>query len=163
MKKSLYVSTFLRCILHQAIKLEVLLPNIQRLLESLFTTQFEPITSELEDLFLQVCRNYKNCFLLIDGLDEADETEQRNVKFFLKEVQKVDCVRILATTHAALDLSKVLTGGLVLHIKSENLNDDINTFVESQIKKYSQDKLSSCSPYALQLIKQKLTFDAEGM
>ncbi|KAH8712110.1 hypothetical protein GQ44DRAFT_661085 [Phaeosphaeriaceae sp. PMI808] len=156
-KKSLKEYTFLRCILHQIIRLESLLPDLQRRLESLFMDridQSEPTTSELEHLFLQSYGKFKSCFLLIDGLDEADEIEQRNVKSFLKEVQKMDRARILATTHAAMDMSKVFTGGLALHIRPEDLKDDIEAFVESQIGKYSQEELSDCSPYALDLIRQ---------
>ncbi|KAF2803796.1 uncharacterized protein BDZ99DRAFT_163042 [Mytilinidion resinicola] len=165
-KKSLKASTFLRCTLHQMIKLEALVPELQRRLESLFIDridQSEPTTSELEQLFLHSCRKFKGCFLLIDGLDEADEIEQRNVKSFLKDVQRTHAARILATTHAAMDMSKVFTRGLALNIRPEDLKDDIEVFVQSQIDKYSQEKLSDCSPYALDIIKQKLIFDAEGM
>lgn len=148
------------------VRLESLLPDLQRLLESLFMDridQSEPTTSELEQLFLQSYGKFKSCFLLIDGLDEVDEIEQRNIKSFLREVQKMDGARILATTHAAMDMSKVFTGGLALHIRPDDLKDDIEAFVESQIDKYSQEELSDCSPYALDIIRQKLISDAEGM
>lgn len=35
-------------------------------------------------------RKFKNAFLFINGLDKANKSNQRNVKFFLKEVQKVN-------------------------------------------------------------------------
>ncbi|KAF2785963.1 hypothetical protein K505DRAFT_344213, partial [Melanomma pulvis-pyrius CBS 109.77] len=165
-KESLKASTFLRCILHQAIRLETLLPDSQRRLQSLFMDQIsplEPATDELEQLFLHFYGNFKSGFLLIDGLDEADEAEQRNVKSFLKEVQKMDSARILAITHAAMDMSKVFTRGLALQIRPEDLKDDIEVFVQSQIDKYAPGELSDCSPAVLDLIKQKLVSDAEGM
>ncbi len=52
-KESLPVPTFLRSILDQIIKMETLLPHIQRRLESLFvsqTDQREPDIAELERL-----------------------------------------------------------------------------------------------------------------
>lgn len=159
-------SAFLRCILHQTIRLEALLPDSQRRLESLFEGQIdqsEPATSELEQLFLHFYGKFNRAFLLIDGLDEADEVEQRNVKSFLKEVQKMNGAQILAITHAAMDMSKVFTHGSALHIRPEDLEDDIEAFVQSQIDKYSQEELSDCEPYVLDLIKQKLISDAEGM
>jgi hypothetical protein len=145
---------------------ETLLPNIQRRLESLFMDQIgqsEPTTSELEELFLQTFGKLENGFLLIDGLDEADDIEQRKVKSFLKEVQKMTGARIFATTHASMDISKVLTCGLTLHIRPEDLKDDIDVFVQSQIDKYSHEEMSDCEPYVLDLIKQKLVSDSEGM
>ncbi|KAH8727331.1 hypothetical protein GQ44DRAFT_102688 [Phaeosphaeriaceae sp. PMI808] len=71
--------------------------------------------------------------------------------------------RILATTHAAIDMSKVFTCDLALYIRPENLKDDIEVFVQSQIDKYSQEELSDCEPFVLDLIKQKLVSDAKGM
>jgi len=124
--------------------------------------QPEPATSELEEIFLQTSGKLKNMFLLIDGLDEADDIEQRKVKLFLKEVQKMPCVRIFTTTHASMDMSKVFTC-VALHIQPQDLKDDIDVFVQSQIDKYSQEDMSDCEPYVLDLIKQKLVSDAEGM
>jgi len=158
--------TFLRCILYQTINLETLSPDVQRRLELLFdcpVDQLEPSISELEQLYLHSCRKFKRAFFLIDGLDEVDEVEQRNIKFFLKEIQKVDGARILAFTHAAMDMSKVLIRCSQLHITAEDLKDDVETFIESQISKYSQGELSACSPFVLDIIKRKLMADAEGM
>ncbi|KAF7508070.1 hypothetical protein GJ744_009652 [Endocarpon pusillum] len=165
-KKSLEMSTFLRCILHQAIRPEFLLPDSQRRLESLFVDwmdQAEPAVSELIKLFIHFYRKFKNAFLLIDGLDEADESDQRNVKSFLKEVQMVDGARILAITHADMDMAKVFSRSRALQIKSEDLKDDIELFVQWQIDKHSQEELSICSPSLLDKIKQALISGAEGM
>ena len=148
------------------IRPDTLLPSIQRRLESLFEDQIdqsEPATSELGQLFLQAFGKLENYFLLIDGLDEADDIEQRKVKSFLKEVQKMTGARILATTHAAMDMSRVFACCLALHIRPEDLKDDIDVFVQSQINKYSQEELSDCEPYVLDLVRQKLVSDAEGM
>jgi hypothetical protein len=152
--------------LHQIIKLEALLPNIQRRLESLFVDQIgesDPDTSELEQLCLQFYGKSKSCSLLIDGLDEADDIEQRKVRLFLKKVQRMAGVRILATTHAAMDMSKVFSCDLALCIRPEDLKHDIEVFVQSQISKYSLEELSDCEPFVLDLIRQKLVSDAEGM
>jgi hypothetical protein len=165
-KRSLKASAFLRCILHQTIRPEVLLPDSQRHLESVFLNrigQSEPITIELEELFLHSYSKFKRSLLLVDGLDEVDEIEQRNVKSILKEVQKMEGARILMTTHAAMNMSKVLSNGLSWYIRPDDLKDDIKTFVHSQIDKYSQEELSDCNPHILDITKQKLTSDAEGM
>ncbi|KAF2732168.1 hypothetical protein EJ04DRAFT_608906, partial [Polyplosphaeria fusca] len=165
-KKSLKASAFLRCILHQIIRPETLLPTIQRRLESLFVDQIdesESATSELEELFLESCRTVQCCFLLLDGLDELNDIEQRKVKAFLRKAQKIDGGRVLTTTHAAMDMSKVFGSNLELHIRPEDLQNDIDVFIQSQIDEYSQEELSDCAPIVLDLIKQKLSNDAEGM
>lgn len=165
-KKSMEISTFLRCVLHQTLNPENLLPVVERRLESLFCSrmdQFEPSIIELEQLFFYSCGQFKRAFLMIDGLDEVNEVEQRNVKSFLKEVQKTDSVRILAFTHAAMNMSQVFTHCSRLHITAKDLKDDVEIFIDSQIEKYSRSELSACSPSVLDIIKRKLIADAEGM
>jgi hypothetical protein len=91
-KTSLYTLTFLRYILHQTVRLELLLLDSQKRLESLFVDQIdqaEPEISELIKLFIYFYGKFKNAFLLINRLDKADKSNQRNVKS-LKEVQKVN-------------------------------------------------------------------------
>jgi hypothetical protein len=162
-KTTLHTLTFLRCILHQAVKLETLLPDLQRRLESLFVDQTEPDMSELRELFLHFYRKSKNAFLLIDGLDEADESDQRNIKSFLKEVQTVNSSRILATTHPDVDMSKVLSRYHAIQIKPEDLKGDIEIFIQGQIDEHSQDVLSVCSPSLLDKVKQAMLSNAEEM
>jgi hypothetical protein len=66
-------------------------------------------------------------------------------------------------THADMDMTKVLTCCLRLQIKADDLEHDITAFIQSQIDTYSQNDLIGCSSSALDLIKQKLVSDAEGM
>ncbi|KAF3027915.1 hypothetical protein E8E12_000178 [Didymella heteroderae] len=165
-KKSLQASAFLRCILHQAITVDNLLPDSQRRLESLFEDQMgesEPATDDLGQLFCHFLRKFKCAFLLIDGLDEVSKTEQRNVKALLTTIRTIDSARIFAMTHADMDMTKVLTCCLRLQIKADDLEHDIAAFIQSQIDMYSQNGLLGCSSSALDLIKQKLVSDAEGM
>jgi hypothetical protein len=125
--------------------------------------QTEPDTSELREIFLHFYRKSKNAFLLIDGLDEADESDQRNIKSFLKEVQTVNTSRILATTHPDVDMSKVLSRCQALQIKPEDLKGDIEIFIQRQIDEHSQDVLSVCSPSLLNEVKQATLSSAEEM
>jgi hypothetical protein len=165
-KTTLHTLTFLRCILHQAVKLETLLPDLQRRLESLFVDQInqtEPDLSELRELFLHFYRKSKNAFLLIDGLNEADKSDQRNIKTFLKEVQTVNSSRILATTHPDVDMSKVFSRFQTLQIKPEDLKGDMEIFLQRQIDEHSQGALSVCSPSLLDKVKQAMLSNAEEM
>ncbi|CAN9448759.1 unnamed protein product [Alternaria alternata] len=165
-KKSLQASAFLRCILHQAITVDNLLPDFQRRLESLFEDQIGesgPATDDLGQLFRHFLRNFKYAFFLIDGLDEVSKTEQRNVKALLTTIRTIDNARIFAMTHADMDMTKVLIRCLRLQIKADDLEHDIAAFIQSEIDTYSQNDLLGCSSSALDLIKQKLVSDAEGM
>jgi hypothetical protein len=165
-KKSLHVSALLQCILHQVITVDNLLPDSQRSLESLFEGRISdsgPATDKLEQLFCHFLNKYKRAYLLIDGLDEASEVEQRNVKSFLKTIQGIDSVHIFAMSHVDMGMTRILTRCSRLQIMSDDLEHDIAVFVQSQIDIYSQDHLAGCSSSALDLIKQKLVSDAEGM
>ncbi|PSN61265.1 hypothetical protein BS50DRAFT_157349 [Corynespora cassiicola Philippines] len=157
-KKSLKTSAFLRCILHQAITVDNLVPDIQRRLEYLFEDQigdFDPANSELEQLFCDFIKEYKCVFLIVDGIDELSEAEQRNVKSLLRKVANTNIAKLLTTTHAAADMSKVLAHCLSIQIKPEDLKDDIALFIQSQIDEHAQGDRLGCSEYELDLIKQK--------
>jgi hypothetical protein len=165
-KTSLHTLTFLRCILHQAVRLDALLPNSQRRLESLFMDRIdraEPDMSELTELFLSFYGEFKNAFLLIDGLDEADKNHQRNVKAFLKATQKLESTRILALNHPDLDMSRVLSPGQTLQINPDDVKDDIEIFIQSQIDEHVEEELSICSPSQLDVVKNALLSGAQEM
>ena len=64
-KTTLLTHTFLRCILHQVIMLESLLPDLQRRLELLFVDgieKAEPDRKELITLFLDYFGRFENAF-----------------------------------------------------------------------------------------------------
>ena len=69
--------TFLRCILHQVIKPEKLLPSTLFYLESLFPNQINqsmPDVTKLKKVFLKFYRDYKIGLLLINGLNKVDKS-----------------------------------------------------------------------------------------
>lgn len=165
-KKSLQVSTFLRCILLQAIRRDLLHPNIQRRLESLFLDQLahaEPDIQELEELVIHFLKEFKSSYLLIDGFDEIENNDQKIVKRFLKTVQTVEHVRVWLTLHPAVDLSNVLNNIDTMYMDPQYLEADIELFVQQQLDEHSQEELSICSPILLDKIKQALLSRAEGM
>jgi hypothetical protein len=165
-KESLPVPTFLRSILHQIIKTETLLPHTQRRLEALFVSQIdqrEPDITELEILFIELCGKLKKVLLLIDGLDEVDHNDRKLVQSFLRKAQGIPCARIFVTTHPEVDMSTVFSSCRMLKIRPQDLETDIKTFVESQIKRRQHEELSICSPALLNSIKQALISGAQGM
>lgn len=164
-KRSLKASTFVRSVLHQIITPELVTPDIQLRLESLFPSNAdsEPDIRLLQAMFLEFCENFRSIYLLVDGLDEADEVCQSQAKILFEEIQKIQSVRILATTHAALDMSKILSNVVALHVQPDDLKHDIEIFVTSKIEMYSQAELAGCPSAVLDLIKLKLLSDSEGM
>jgi hypothetical protein len=164
-KRSLKASTFVRSVLHQIITPELVTPDIQLRLESLFPSNAnsEPDIRLLQAMFLEFCGNFRSIYLLVDGLDEADEVCQSQAKILFEEIQKIQSVRSLATTHAALDMSKILSNVVALHVQPDDLKHDIEIFVTSKIEIYSQAELAGCPSAVLDLIKLKLLSDSEGM
>lgn len=166
MKKSLQLSTFLRCILYQALTPESLRPDTQRRIESLllFTSALATPTFEvLEELFLDAVKKFKITYLLIDGLNELGTTDLRILKFFFKKVQSCDGVQICLAAKAAMDVSTVLGNSQTIYIMPHDLESDIEVFVQKRIDEYSEHELNICSPTLLGLIKQALISQAEGM
>lgn len=166
MKKSLRLSTFLRCILHQAVSPESLRPATQRRLESLFLAPAAPAKPNieiLEELFIEAIKEFKITYLLIDGLDEVGTSDQRVLKCFFKKLQSYDGVRICLVAHAAMDVSNVLRNSQTIYIQPHDLESDIEVFVQKQIDEHSEEELSICSPTLLEMIKHALISRAGGM
>src|SRR5215469_6805800 len=166
MKKSLQLSTFLRCILHQAFIPESLRPNTQRRLESLFlapTAGAQPSVEVLEELFIEAMKEFKIIYLLIDGLDEVGPSDQKVLKCFFKKVQSCEGAQICLAAHATMDVSTVLRNCQIIYIKPHDLESDIEVFVQKQIDDHSGEELSVCSPALLNEIKHVLISRAGGM
>jgi hypothetical protein len=164
-KESMDYTTFLRCILHQAIKLEQLQPDLQRQLESLFVdrtrTWLDP--NQLVELFFHFFGETRNAFFLLDGLDETEESIQRQVKSFLKRMQSERNSRIIAITHPNMDMSTVFPSeSNTLEIQPEDLKADIETFIENKIDEYTEE-ISVCPASVIELIKNELLSKAHGM
>jgi hypothetical protein len=166
MKKSLQLSTFLRCILHQAFTPESLRPDTQRRLELLFLAQAAATTPSveiLEELFIEAIKEFKTIYLLIDGLDEVETSDQKVLKSFFKKVQSYEGAQICLAAHAAMDVSAILRNSRTIYIEPRDLESDIEIFVQKQIDKHSEEELSICSPALLDKIKDALVSRAGGM
>ena len=165
-KTSMHIISFLRCILHQVVRRELLSPDSQKLLESQFSDQLdrtEPDINGLIELFVHFCKKYKNVFLIIDGLDEADESQQKSIRSFFKNMEKAEGVRMLVLTNPDMDIPKIMYPVQTLQIKLEDVKDDIKTFIQSQIEEHSQEELSICPSSLLTEIKEGLLSGAEEM
>ena len=165
MKKSLQLSTFLRCILHQAVTPESLRPNTQRKLESLFLVPAAlamPSVEVLEELFIEAIMEFKITYLLIYGLDEVGTSDLRILKCFFKKLQS-HRVQICLAAHAAMDVSTVLRKSQSIYIQPHDLESDIEVFVQKQVDERSERELSICSPVLLDKIKHALISGAGGM
>ena len=162
-KASLAVPTFLRSILHQVLTVEIL-PAVQVRLESLFSGEMDQWeVDEVASLFSDLCSAYKRVFLLLDGLDEVDPSDGRVIRNFLKKFQGIASVKVFITTHPEVDMSTVFRKCRTFKIEAQDVEPDIAAFVESQIEQHSHMELSGCSLPLLELVKQALISDAQGM
>jgi hypothetical protein len=123
----------------------------------------EPDIESLMELFIQFYGNFKNAFLLIDGLDEANKSDQRNVKAFLKRVQDMDSARILVLSHQDIDMSNVFLRTCTLQITPEALKGDIELFVHGRIEEHLHKELAVCPTSMIDIIKGGLISNADEM
>ena len=169
-KESLSVYTFLRSIIHQLIRLETLTPSLQQTLEKVFIGHNgirEPEAEELESLIIDLCATEKRVILIIDGVDEAEQTDRRLIIRFLKSLQKrYPFVKLFISSQLNMEAISFFSDNHVfqIKIKPHDLEKDIRMFIEDRVgKEYTSGSLSICSPDLIDHIKKTLTTKARGM
>ncbi|KAF8544009.1 hypothetical protein BDD12DRAFT_977932 [Trichophaea hybrida] len=166
-KESLSILTFLRSILHQVLRIDKISPEIQRRLEEIFigtTGTREPDLIELQGLITDVCATniQEEVFLVVDGIDEADEGVRKIVLQFLKDMQLCARVKLFAAGQPEVDIKKVVRC-VTISITPRELEDDIRTFIDVQVEKELNGVLSVHESGLVDKIKDVLAWKAQGM
>lgn len=170
-KESLSPCTFLRSILHQILRTESLSPALQRRLEAIFvwpSGSSEPEIDELETLIIGLCDTLQNVILLVDGIDEAEQEDQRLVLHFLKKaIQKSQAViKLFISSRPEVDVPIFFSdNGQLTHIniRAQDTQIEIDNVIKSRVEKVAKEgSLVVCEPATIDKIKKALRIKASG-
>lgn len=169
-KESLSPYTFLRSILHQVLRTESLNPTLQRRLEAIFigpSGSREPEIEDLERLIFVLCNTLQKVIILIDGINEAEQDDQRLVLRFLKAIQQSQAViKLFVTSRPETGVPIFFSGGQLtqINIRAHDTRLEIEDFINSRVKQEAKDgSLVVCGPAMIDKIKDVLKMKARGM
>jgi hypothetical protein len=162
-KDSLSMIHFLRSVLHQLLRTEDMTPTIQQRLEAIIGVhgEREPDNDELQLLILQLCRKLNQVFFLIDGIDEIEIEERRVVFRFLESIPKS---KFYISSLPEVDIATIACSWKPIYLNPDDLDADIQTFINFQLGHPDYSKLVSiCGPAIIEEIKKRLSIKAQGM
>lgn len=129
-----------------------------------------PSTLGNQSSFLTVAQDFREMFLLVDGLDECPEDKRSHVLRFLKFlVEKLPRQKIFVTSRREKDLVRAFDEleAPKLEIEAKSVEADITKYVTDEIKQlrqgYDGKKLYVKSQSLEQKIIDTLTTKADGM
>lgn len=171
-KESLSPYTFLRSILHQILHPESLNPALQRRLEAIFVGpngSRSPEIDKLETLIIELCDKLQNLIILVDGINEAVQEDQRLVLHFLKRaIQKSQAViKLFISSRPEVDVPIFFSGyGQFTHIniRAQDTQIEIDKVIKSRVEEVAKEgSLIVCEPSTIEKIKRALKMKASGM
>lgn len=169
-QESLSPCTFLRSILHQILRIESLNPTLQRRLEAIFTEpngSIEPEFDELETLVLDLFNGLQKVVILIDGINEVEQDDQRLVLHFLKAIQHTQTViKLFVTTRPEVDVPIFFSEGqlTLINIRAHDIRLEIDEFINLRLENEAKGgSLAVCGPALIDEIKRVLKMKAKGM
>lgn len=169
-KESLSPCTFLRSILHQLIRIETLNPALQRRIEKVFigpNGSREPEIDEMETLAIELCDALKKVIILVDGINEAQQDDQKLTLRFLKSIQQSRAViKLFVAIRPEVAVPNFFSDGQITHIniRANDTQLEIDRFTNSRVEKEAKDgSLTVCEPAMIEDIKKTLKSKARGM
>ena len=170
-KESLSPYTFLRSILHQILRTESLNPALQRRLEAVFVGpngSREPEIDELEALIIRLCDTLQTVIVLVDGIDEAEQDDQRLVLHFLKNaIQKSQAViKLFISSRPEVNVPIFFSdNGQLMHIniQAQDTQIEIDKVIKFRVEKVAKEgSLAVCEPSTIDKIMKALKMKANG-
>lgn len=110
----------------------------RRIKECLSHSEFEtrtPDLSELADLLKTVMNAFRRVFIAIDGLDECDPLEQRQLTGVLKSLTELSqpTIKLLVCSRHEVEIAKVFEDGARLRLTGQLNMDDIYQYVKDTV------------------------------
>jgi hypothetical protein len=126
----------------------------------------EPGIEELSRLLLSVTRLPATAYILIDGLDECEDTDRRQVLCFLtKLIKDNQCnVKIVISSRWEMDINKSSADYQRISLESSRTSSDIDLFIREAIDQNLEDgDIVVREPSMAEEIKKALVQKADGM
>ena len=105
--------------------------------------------------------------ILVDGINEAEQDDQRLVLRFLKAVQQTQAViKLFVTSRPDVNIPIFLSDGRLtrINIRAHDTRPEIEDFINSRVEKEVKDgSLVVCGPAVIDKIKDVLKMKARGM
>ena len=167
-KESLSAITFLRCILHQLLRMDKISFGIRSVLRRHFGSPNhfqEPTLEDLQKLISDVCTGLSEVFFVVDGLDEVEPDSRTAVLRFLGDMQPR--VKIFVASQPEIDVAALFAGSraVTINVTAQDLKADIQKFIHIQLEQDTAANgiLSTYNPCFTKSIKEVLAFKAQGM
>ena len=167
-KESLSAITFLRCILHQILRMDKIPSGIRERLQRHFgdvNDSHDPTLEDLQELIFDVCTSLNNVFFVIDGLDEAEPDCRTTALRFLECMQPH--VKILIAGQPEIDTAALFKGSqaVTIDITEHDVKEDIWKFINIRLNHdvTANEVLSIYKPCFTDHIKAALASKAQGM
>ena len=167
-KESLSATTFLRCILHQVLRMDKIPSGIRERLQRHFggaNDLHEPTLENLQELIFDICTSSNNVFFIVDGLDEAEPDCRIAVLQFLEYMQPY--VKIYIAGQPEIDIAALFKGSraVTINITEHDVKKDIWKFINIKLEQdvTANEVLSNYNPCFTDHIKAALASKAQGM
>ena len=165
-KESLSAITFLRCILHQILRMDKIAIGIRERLQRHFggaDDSHEPTLEDLQGLIFGICASLNDVLFIVDGLDEA-EPDCRNMALkFLEYMQPH--IKILVAGQPGVDIAAVFKGAATIDVTERDVKEDIWKFINIKLEGdvMANEVLSNYDPCFTNHLKAALASKAQGM
>ena len=165
-KESLSAITFLRCILHQVLRMDKVASGIRERLQKHFggaDDSHEPTLENLQELIFDICTTLNDVLFVVDGLDEA-ELDCRSVALrFLENMQPR--IKIFVAGLPEIDIAAVFKGAATIDITERDVKEDIWKFINIKLEQdvMANEVLSNYNPCFTDHLKAALASKAQGM
>ena len=167
-KRSLSAVTFLRCILHQVLRMDKIASGIRKRLQRHFggaDDSHEPTLENLQRLIFDICASLNDVLFVVDGLDEA-EPDCRNVALRFFEYMQPH-IKILVAGQPEIDIAAVFKGSraATIDITERDVKEDIWKFINIKLEQdvMMKEVLSNYDPCFTNHLKAALASKAQGM
>ena len=161
------VNSLLKSLIKQICAYETELPQVVRQLCSQHQASgHQPSMKRLITLLHEMISSlHKECFIVIDALDEYPEAQRHDLLRALKQIMRCDCkdIHILTTSRKEQDITLVLDtlSTEIVSIQGSFVDTDIQLHIQSCL---AEDVRLKRLPDSLKLvIKTKLLENAQGM
>jgi hypothetical protein len=104
----------------------------QPLYESCHNGSAYPTTGQLESLLSDVITNFSQCYLLIDALDETEDSDK--IRSLIEELSNNHThLKLFLTSRDNFDVEESIEDCLKISITPDNISHDVQSYIRGRI------------------------------